>query len=91
MKEYMIRRVLGAAEYIIDTGATVRSAAAVFGISKSTVHKDMTERLPLIDPAKGDKVAAILKENLAQRHIRGGIATREKYLRRSQAESFLRE
>ena len=78
MKEYIEKRVLETADYIIETGATVRSAAKIFGISKSTVHKDMSERLKELSPTKAEKVGMILKENLAERHIRGGIATKEK-------------
>ncbi len=81
MKEYIEKRVLETADYIIETGATVRSAAKIFGISKSTVHKDMSERLKELSPTKAEKVGMILKENLAERHIRGGIATKEKYLK----------
>lgn len=80
MKEYIEKRVMETADYIIKTRATVRQTAKVFGISKSTVHKDMSERLYELCPKKAEEVGAILKENLAQRHIRGGIATREKYL-----------
>lgn len=81
MKEYIERRVLETADHIIATGTTVRGAAQVFGISKSTVHKDMTERLPELSPEKAEKVGKVLGENLAQRHIRGGNATREKFRR----------
>lgn len=81
MKEYIERRVLETADYVIATGATVRGAAKVFGISKSTVHKDMTERLPELSREKAEKVGEVLGENLASRHIRGGNATREKFRR----------
>ena len=67
------------AEYVIEHRGTVRSAAAHFGVSKSTVHKDLRERLPLLDSALYRQVQAILEENKAQRHIRGGMATRRKY------------
>ena len=70
-------RVLGV--YIIETGATVRAAAKVFGVSKSTVHKDVTERLVKEDPALGKRVKAVLDKNKSERHIRGGLATRKKY------------
>ncbi len=66
-------------EYIIDTGATVRATAKVFKISKSTVHKDVTERLKKEDPALYGEVKKILEKNKQDRHIRGGLATREKY------------
>ena len=73
------KRCVEIGEYIRDTGATVRRAAAVFGISKSTVHIDVTRRLRDIDKLRYDDVKKVLEENKAQRHIRGGIATREKY------------
>ena len=79
MKEYIERRVLETADYIIETGATVRTAANVFGISKSTVHKDMTQRLSELSPDKAERVKKVLCDNLAERRIRGGNATREKY------------
>lgn len=75
------KRCVEIGEYIRDTGATVRRAAAVFGISKSTVHIDVTKRLRDIDKLLYDDVKKVLEENKAQRHIRGGIATREKYSR----------
>ena len=67
------------AEYVIEHRGTVRAAARRFGVSKSTVHKDLRERLPLLDPALYCQVRVILEENKAQRHIRGGLATRRKY------------
>lgn len=73
------KRCIEIGEYIKDTGATVRQAASVFGISKSTVHIDVTKRLHDIDKILYNEVKAVLEENKAQRHIRGGIATREKY------------
>lgn len=73
------KRCVEIGEYIRDTGATVRRAAAVFGISKSTVHIDVTKRLRDIDKLLYNDVKKVLEENKAQRHIRGGIATREKY------------
>lgn len=80
MKDYIEERVLELARYIIDTGATVRSTAAKFRISKSTVHKDITERLREINPGLTAEVKEVLENNKAERHIRGGLATREKYL-----------
>jgi len=80
VKDYMRERILEIADYIIDTKATVRQAAKVFGVSKSTVHKDMTERLLEINPQKATKVREVLEFNKAERHIRGGKATREKYI-----------
>lgn len=67
------------AQYIIENKATVRSAAGKFGISKSTVHKDLADRLPKVNRALYLQARAVLEENKAQRHIRGGIATRKKY------------
>lgn len=69
------------AVYIIETGATVRAAATRFGISKSTVHKDLSQRLPHYNRRLYRQVRRVLDENKSQRHIRGGIATREKYKR----------
>ncbi len=71
--------VLG--EYIIETGATVRAAAKKFHVSKSTVHKDVSDRLRSVNPQLYKEVRHVLEVNKAQRHIRGGIATREKYRR----------
>jgi len=68
--------------YILEHRATVRSAAKHFGISKSTVHKDVAERLRRVSPALWAQVRAVLLENKAQRHLRGGEATRQKYLQR---------
>ena len=79
MQEYIEKRVLEICEYIIQNGATVRQAAAQFGVSKSTVHKDISERLPRFNRALFLQVKEVLDVNKAQRHIRGGIATRKKY------------
>ena len=73
-------RTVRIANYIIETKCTVRDAAKKFGISKSTVHKDVTERLRKINEALADKIKIILNENKSERHIRGGIATKNKYL-----------
>ena len=67
------------AEYIIDNDSTVRAAAKQFGVSKSTVHKDITQRLEKLDGALWAEAKAVLEKNKAERHIRGGIATRIKY------------
>ncbi|WP_422447936.1 sporulation transcriptional regulator SpoIIID [Thermoanaerobacterium sp. DL9XJH110] len=80
MKDYMRERIMEIAAYIIETKATVRQAAKVFGVSKSTVHKDMTERLPEINSEKARLVKEVLEYNKAERHIRGGRATKKKYL-----------
>ena len=78
-KDYIEERVLELAGYIIETGATVRAAAKKFRISKSTVHKDITERLLEINPGLAAQVKTVLDNNKAERHIRGGLATKEKY------------
>lgn len=75
----MEERARMCAEYILATGTTVRGCAAHFNISKSTVHKDITERLAEIDVELCEKVRRVLDLNLAERHIRGGNATRKKY------------
>ena len=80
MKGNMEDRACALALYIIENRATVRAAARRFGISKSTVHKDIRDRLPLFNRPLALQVMAVLEENKAQRHIRGGLATREKYL-----------
>ncbi len=67
------------AVYLVENKATVRAAAARFGVSKSTVHKDLTERLPRLSPGLYAQVRRLLDWNKAQRHIRGGLATRRKY------------
>ena len=73
------KRACEVAVYMIETGATVRAAARHFGISKSTVHKDITERLHEINPGLAAQVKTVLDNNKAERHIRGGMATKEKY------------
>ena len=80
MKDYIEERAVEIAGYIIETKATVRQAAKKFGISKSTVHKDCSDRLAEINP--GLEVRQVLDKNKSERHIRGGLATREKYLHR---------
>lgn len=80
MKGIVEERAAMLGEYIIENGATVRSAAKKFGISKSTVHKDVSQRLRTINPRMYREVREILDTNKSQRHIRGGIATRAKYL-----------
>ena len=72
-------RAISLAHYIIDSKDTVRGAASKFGISKSTVHKDVSERLLKINPGLANEVRVILDENKAERHIRGGMATKLKY------------
>ena len=79
MRDYIRRRVLELSEYILETKATVRQAARVFGVSKSTVHKDVTERLPGINKQLARRVKRVLDLNKSERHIRGGEATKRKY------------
>ncbi len=79
MRELSDERAVILGEYILDTGATVRAAAKVFKISKSTVHKDVTERLHKSNPQLWEKVRGVLECNKNERHIRGGLATRRKY------------
>lgn len=79
MTESIEKRACELAVYIIETGATVRTAARHFGISKSTVHKDISCRLKQYNAALYTQVRAVLERNKSERHIRGGIATREKY------------
>lgn len=79
MREYIRKRVVDISTYILESQATVRQAAAVFGVSKSTVHKDLTERLPRVSREIAQKVKRVLEKNKAERHLRGGEATRRKY------------
>ena len=79
MRYSLEERACDLAVYILENRATVRAAAKKFGVSKSTVHKDLTERLPGINRALYDQVRALLDRNKAERHIRGGLATRRKY------------
>ena len=80
MKNYIEERAIEIANFIINRNATVRKTAKEFGVSKSTVHKDVTERLEKINPILACKAKEILNVNKSGRHIRGGLATREKYL-----------
>ncbi len=79
MWEYIEERVLKCAEYIVETGCTVRACSAHFSISKSTVHKDVSERLKYVDDGLFEEVRRVLNLNLSERHIRGGMATQKKY------------
>ncbi len=81
MWDYIEERAVKCAEYIVQTGCTVRACSAHFSISKSTVHKDVSERLKYIDADLYERTRKVLNLNLSERHIRGGIATREKYLK----------
>jgi sporulation transcriptional regulator SpoIIID len=79
LKDYIEERTLEIGKYIVKNKSTVREAAKVFGVSKSTVHKDVTERLENINPKLYKEVKEVLEKNKAERHIRGGNATKKKY------------
>lgn len=79
LKTYIEERAVEVANYIIENNATVRQAAKNFGISKSTVHKDVTERLSQINPSLAAQTRKVIDINKSERHIRGGMATKEKY------------
>ena len=81
MNDIVEKRCIELGEYIVKNNSTVRQTAAVFGISKSTVHMDVTKRLSMISPNLAQRVNTVLQKNKAERHIRGGIATKEKYKR----------
>ena len=80
MKEYIEERAIEIANYIIEEKATVRQAAKKFGVSKSTIHKDVTERLLQINRQLASQAREVLDTNKKERHIRGGMASRKKYL-----------
>lgn len=82
MKDYIAQRAINIATYIIEHNATVRQTAKEFGVSKSTVHKDAGERIGYINPALAKEVRKVLEQNKCERHIRGGLATKEKYLQK---------
>ena len=84
MASSYLNRAIELGRYIAETGCTVRQCAKEFGIAKSTVHKDVTKNLFHIDKRLYDEVQVVLKKNLAERHIRGGNATRERYRRKSE-------
>ncbi|MBQ9730073.1 MAG: sporulation transcriptional regulator SpoIIID [Clostridia bacterium] len=79
MWDYIEERTIQCAEYIVETGCTVRACSAHFNISKSSVHKDVSERLRYYNSELYEKVRSVLDFNLSERHIRGGIATQKKY------------
>ena len=87
MRDYIEQRVVEIANYIIETNATVRQTAKQFGISKSTVHKDVTERLMQINPVLATEARKVLDLNKSERHIRGGLATKDKYMREKYVHS----
>ena len=80
MKGYIEERAIDIAHYIIEENATVRQAAKRFGVSKSTVHKDVADRLSKIHPALAIEARKVLDMNKAERHIRGGLATKDRYM-----------
>lgn len=82
MKTYIEERAVEIANYMIENNATVRQAAKNFGISKSTVHKDVTERLERVNPSLAAEARKVIEVNKSERHIRGGMATKEKYAHR---------
>ena len=84
MRDYSEERAVETAIYMIETNATVRQTAKKFGVSKSTVHKDLTSRLVQVNPGLAAEARKILDVNKSERHIRGGMATREKYLHQKQ-------
>jgi len=88
LKAYIEQRAIEVAEFIVRSNATVRETAKKFGISKSTVHKDVTERLIKINPKLAGEARKVLEVNKSERHIRGGIATREKYMHRATIKKY---
>lgn len=82
MQDYILERTIAEGEYILKTKCTVRECAKIMDISKSTVHSDINERLVLLDRMLYDEVKKILVENFSERHIRGGISTREKFAKK---------
>lgn len=80
MKDYIEERAMGIGVYIIENNATVRQTAKAFGVSKSTVHKDVTDRLAQLNPSLAGAARKVLEVNKSERHIRGGMATKEKYM-----------
>lgn len=86
MKDYIEERAINIANYIIENNATVRQTARTFGISKSTVHKDVTDRLMQLNPGLAKQARKVLDVNKSERHIRGGMATKEKYMNQHHTE-----
>ncbi len=83
MKDYIAQRVMAIADYMIENKCTVRKAALKFGVSKSTVHKDISERLKHLSYSKASLTKELLETNKSERHIRGGYATKIKYMNKS--------
>ena len=88
MKDYIEERAISIAEYIIEQSATVRQTAKAFGVSKSTVHKDVTDRLSQINPTLAKQARQVLDINKSERHIRGGMATKVKYAHRQESRKY---
>lgn len=82
MKDYIVERVMDIAEYLLQHKCTVREAAYAYCVSKSTAHKDLSERLPLLDKTLYEQVAEVLRDNWDERYIRGGEATKQKYTKK---------
>ena len=82
LKTYIEKRAVEVADFMINYNATVRETAKKFGISKSTVHKDITDRVEKIDPDLAQSVRKVLEVNKAERHLRGGMATKKKYMQK---------
>ncbi len=87
MKGVVEERAAMLGRYIVETGSTVRAAAKVFGLSKSTVHTDVSERLKKLNPQLYSEVREVLEINKAERHLRGGMATKEKYLQKKNSQT----
>lgn len=87
MKDYIIERVISTAQYIVNNNSTVRQTAKQFGISKSTVHQDVTKRLEKINAPLAAEVRKVLDVNKSERHIRGGLATKDKYIKKAMTEN----
>ena len=83
MKSHIEERAIIVAKYILEKNTTVRQTAKTFGVSKSTIHKDVTERLKEINPSLAQEVKKVLEKNKSERHIRGGLATKKKYQKES--------
>ena len=84
LKDYIEERAMNIATYIIENNATVRQTAKKFGVSKSTVHKDVTDRLMQVNPNLAREARKVLDVNKSERHIRGGMATKKKYLHKNE-------
>lgn len=83
MKDYIAERVIDIADYLLQNKCTIREAAYSFCVSKSTAHKDMSERLPLLDKCLYEQVSVLLKDNWDERYLRGGEATKQKYKKKT--------